>query len=46
MQQASIHQYLPRVGLFNLKSDVFDLDIDNLKTVPADLYKQHNVAKK
>ena len=46
MQQTSIHQHLPRVDLFSLKSDVFDLDIDDLKTVPADLYKQHNVAKK
>ena len=46
MQQTSIHQHLPRVDLLSLKSDVFDLDINDLKTVPADLYKQYNVAKK
>ena len=39
-------QFGKKFDLANLKSDVDDLDINQLKTVPADLRKLSNVVKK
>ena len=38
-------EFTRKVDLANLKSDIDDLDIDKLKTVPADLSKLSNVVK-
>ena len=38
-------EFTRKIDLANLKSDIDDLDIHKLKTVPADLTKLSNVVK-
>ena len=42
---AGISKFARRNNLANLKTEVHKLDIDELKTMPADLSKLSNVAK-
>ena len=41
----SVFDHFPGLALKGLKSDVDDLDIDKLKTVPDDLSKLSNIVK-